>query len=303
MNLPKLGLVLSSLIVFACAQPQTQAQDMALSQILVAGEDWKLVAEGYAFTDAACADAEGNFYFTDVSKGTTINRISPDGKVSVFLENMPRISGLKLGADGRFYACVQAPAKQVIAIEKSGKITVLAENVQPNDLAVSHKGFLYYTDTGKGEVISIDAAGTKKTAATGINRPNGIALSPDQGTLAVSEYGGSNVWAFRVEKDGALAAGERYMTLSCPVGKSESAGDGMTTDTVGRYYVTSALGIQVFDPTGRLSGVIHRPQNKGTVSVGFAGPKHEYLYACSSDKVYRRKTMATGALSFQAPVR
>ena len=51
----------------------------------------------------------------------------------------------------------------------------------------------------------------------------------------------------------------------------------------------------------RLGGVIERPQNKGTVSVAFAGPNLEYLYVCSSDKIYRRKTKAKGVLFFQAP--
>ena len=44
-------------------------------------------------------------------------------------------------------------------------------------------------------------------------------------------------------------------------------GDGMTTDAQGRYYVTSHLGIQMFDSTGREGGLIAKPQNKGTVSV------------------------------------
>jgi enterochelin esterase family protein len=112
--------------------------------------------------------------------------------------------------------------------------------------------------------------------------------------LAVSEYGGTNVWVFRIEKDGSLTAGERYMTLRAPTGKPDSGGDGMTTDGQGRYYVTSHVGIQMFDSTGRLSGVIERPQNKGTVSAAFAGSQLEYLYVCSSDKIYRRKTKAKG---------
>jgi len=87
------------------------------------------------------------------------------------------------------------------------------------------------------------------------------------------------------------------MELRTPTGRAESAGDGMTTDTAGRYYVTLAVGIQMFDSTGRLGGVIARPQNKGTVSVAFAGPGLEYLYACSSDKVYRRKLKAQGVVS------
>jgi enterochelin esterase family protein len=132
----------------------------------------------------------------------------------------------------------------------------------------------------------------------GINAPNGLTLSPDQQTLAVSDYGGSNVWTFRVEPDGTLSAKEPYMTMRTPVEGKSAAGDGMTTDTAGRYYVCTALGLQVFDPTGRLCGVMPKPQAKGLTNVGFGGPQLEYLYITCGDKVYRRKTTAHGALFF-----
>ena len=281
---------------------QNLAGDEALSKVLLDGEDWQLVADGFGFTDAACADPEGNFYFFDLGKGTGIRKISPDGKATTFIENTPKCSGLKFGPDGRIYACTQGPKKQVVAIDvSSGTITVLADDVQPNDLVVSHKGFVYFTETGMGQVTIVDANGNVRLGATGVNKPNGITLSPDQGTLAVSEYGGTNVWVYRVERDGGLTASERYMTLRAPVGKPDSGGDGMTTDAQGRYYVTSHVGIQMFDSTGRLGGVIARPQNKGTVSVAFAGGNLDYLYACSSDKIYRRKTKAKGVLFFQPP--
>jgi enterochelin esterase family protein len=293
-------LILSVILPFARVHAQNLAGDMALSKVLVEGADWELVAEGFGFTDAACADAEGNFYFYDLGKGTAISRIGPDGKVTAFIDNAPKCSGLKFGADGRLYACTQGPKKQVVAIEvPSGKLAVLADNVEPNDLIVSRNGFVYFTETGKGQVTITDASGNVRVGATGINKPNGITLSPDQGTLAVSEYGGTNVWVFRVQADGSLTHGARYMELRTPTGRPDSGGDGMTTDTEGRYYVTSHAGIQMFDSTGRLGGVIARPQNKGTVSVSFAGPGLQYLYACSSDKIYRRKTKATGALFFQ----
>jgi gluconolactonase len=220
--------------------------------------------------------------------------------VSALIEHTPKISGLKFGPDLRLYACTQAPKKQIVAFEiPSGKMAVIADGVEPNDLVVSRKGFVYFTETGKGQVTVVDPKGTLTAGPRGINKPNGISLSPDQGTLAVSEYGGTNVWVFRVEADGTLAHGSRYMELRAPTGKADSAGDGMTTDTVGRYYVTSAVGIQVFDSTGRLSGIIARPQNKGTVSVALAGPGLQYLYACSSDKVYRRPLQAKGVLFYQ----
>jgi enterochelin esterase family protein len=294
--------LLAAWVSFGCVLPlfgQNLSGDEALSKVLIEGEGWQEIASGFGMTDAACSDAEGNFYFSDLPKAM-IHKVSPDGKVSVFMDGGPKISGLKFGPDGRLYACTQGPKKQVVAIALPSKeITVLADDVQPNDLIVSSKGFVYFTETGKGQVTGIDVkAGKVFTAATKLNAPNGIALTPDGGTLAVSEYRGSNVWTFRVKTDGALDAGAPYMTLRTPTGKLESAGDGMTVDLMGRYYVTSAIGIQMFDWTGRLGGVITRPQNKGTVSCVFAGEGLRYLYACSSDKVYRRKLQTPGVAAF-----
>ena len=108
---------------------QNLAGDEALSKVLIDGEEWQLVVEGLGFTDGACADAEGNFYFFDLGKGSAIQKISPDGKVTDFIKDAPKCSGLKFGPDGRLYACTQGPKKQLIAMEvPSGKITVLADN-------------------------------------------------------------------------------------------------------------------------------------------------------------------------------
>ena len=295
-------LLATALAVFtSITHAQNLAGDEALSKVLIDGEDWQLLAEGLGFTDGACADADGNFYFFDLGKGTGIRKISRDGKVSTFIDGTPKCSGLKFGPDGRLYACTQGPKKQVVAIEvPSGKVTVLADNVQPNDLVVSRKGYAYFTETGKGQVTIVDAQGTVRVGATGINAPNGISLSPDQGTLIVSEYRGTNVWAYRVNADGSLDAGAPYMELRAPVGKADSGGDGSTTDAAGHYYVTSHLGIQMFDSTGRMGGIIAKPTSKGCVSVAFAGPNLEYLYACASDKVFRRKLKVKGVL-FHTP--
>ena len=294
--------ILSLLLIlsFLPLSAQNLAGDEALSKVLIDGEDWQLVAEGFGFTDGACADADGNFYFMDLGKGTAIQKVSLDGKLTDFIKDAPKCSGLKFGPDGRLYACTQGPKKQLVAIEvPSGTITVLADNVQPNDLVVSHNGYAYFTETGKGQVTIVDAKGSVRVGATGINAPNGITLSSDQGSLAVSEYRGTNVWVYRVNADGGLDSGARYMDLRTPVGKADSGGDGSTTDAMGRYYVTSHLGIQMFDSTGRMGGIIAKPTNKGCVSVAFAGPGHEYLYACAADKIFRRKTRSKGVLFFR----
>lgn len=275
---------------------QNFAGDMALSKILPDPDPgWELVAEGLRFTDAACADAEGNFYFCDLGVGSGILKITPNGKLSTVTKVVPKISGMKLGPDGRFIAADQGEPKRVVAIDsKTEAVEVLMENVPPNDLVVSRQGHVYVTVTGAGEVHLIPKGGKPQVAAKGIKAPNGIALSPDEGTLIVSEYQGTNVWAFRVQADGTLDAGDRFMTLRGVTGRPDAGGDGSTVDAEGRYYVTSHAGIQIFDATGRLSGVLSRPQEKGTVSIAFSGEGSRYLYACSSDRIYRRRTSTSG---------
>jgi gluconolactonase len=280
--------------------------DEALSKVLPNEGGWELVGENYGFTDAACSDSEGNFYFSDLPKGV-LYKVGADGKPEPWFEKKIKISGMKFGADGRLYAATQGTVdgprdekKKIIAIDpKTKEVTDLAPDVQPNDLIVSKAGWIYFTDTGKGEVVRVPTSARNmarpQTAAGGINKPNGISLSADQQFLIVSEYGGTNAWSFVVAPDGSLHSGERYMTLRTPPGRADSGGDGMITDSQSRYYITSHAGIQMFDVIGRLGGVINKPNEKGCVSVAFAGPNREYLYACASDKVFRRKTLAKGA--------
>ncbi len=286
------------------------AGDEALSKVLPQGGqtgDWEVVGEGYAFTDAATTDAAGNFYFSDLPNAT-LHRIGLDGRDTRWFEAGPKISGLKLGPDGQFYAATQGGSSggkpSLVTIDPQTKtVAVVATEVAPNDLIVSRAGWIYFTDTAAGQVlrVPISARGMARppVVAGGIHQPNGISLSADQQRLIVSEYGGTNVWSFLIAADGTLRGGEANMTLRTPPGRRESGGDGLTTDLADRYYVTSYAGTQVFDSTGRLGGVISKPSAEACVSVAFAGPDHAYLYACAGHKVWRRKTLTRGALFFQ----
>lgn len=311
---------LSLVAIFACVLSvgaPALAQDMALADVLIDGEGWTVVAEGYGFTDGAATDADGNFYFADVSKGDTINKIAPDGTTSVFAKNATRISGMQFGPDGRMYACQGGKPGNIVAFEKNGDMKIIASDVEPNDLVVTTKGGIYFTETGKAQVTYIAPGQPPVKAGTGPTKPNGIALSSDQETVAVSDYGGEFVWTWRIAKDGMLQFSAPYMSLRLPTPPSiagpntgpkvaptaavppTSKGDGMATDAAGRFYVTSAVGLQMFDPTGRLCGVIAAPQAKPLVSVEFSGPDLNYLYVCCGDKIYRRQTKTHGLLYFK----
>lgn len=262
--------------------------DRALRRQLIPGEGWSVVADGLGFADAPCTDTGENFYFCDM-KAPAVSRVSAaDGARQTLVTEA--VSGLEFGADGRLYGC-QGAKQRVIAIDvATGKVEVIATGVAPNDLAITPDGFLFFTDTKAGEVKRVViATGEVSVAAQGLAGPNGIALSRDGGTLAVSEYRGEHVWTFRVNPDGTLDAGMPTMTLRRGDGP-EARGDGMAVDAADRYYVTTAVGIQVFDPTGRLSGVMATPNPaKPLTSCILAGPGHEYLYVTNGDTIFRRR--------------
>ncbi|MCM8524994.1 MAG: SMP-30/gluconolactonase/LRE family protein [Lentisphaeraceae bacterium] len=278
------------------------AQDMPLSQVLLdKGGDWELVTDGYGHTDAACVDAEGNFYFSDVSKGNTINKIGPDGKVTVYAKEAERISGMQFGPNGILYACQGGSYKRIVKFDTEGKLSVLAENIIPNDLVVTHNGWVYVTETRTQKIVAISPAGKVKRFKTRAVRPNGISLSTDQSLLAVSDHGGDKVYAYRIEENGDLTFEHPYMYLRTKTPMAVAKGDGMATDAYCRYYVTSDVGIQMYDPTGRMGGVILNPWGKAVNSVVFAGPEFNYMYICAKDAIYRRKTNSTGLCFFKEP--
>jgi len=278
------------------------ADNDKLASILVASEDWKVAAEGLSFADGLSTDREGNIYFCEMrAKPPVIWRMAFDGsKVKVGEGSR---SGTRVGPDKMLYTVGTSQA--AVYDLNGGAATVLAEKISTNDLTVSARGFLYLTEPGKKQITLIDPK-TKEVKAvdTGIKSPNGIGISPDQKTLYVSDAGGLNVFAFAVQDDGTLADKKPLMTMKAPDNRpTVASGDGLTVDSEGRVFVTSALGVQVFAPGGELLGIIPKPQQGSLISAAFGGKDLDYLYVSCTDKIYRRKTHATGALSFQLPAK
>ncbi len=276
--------------------------DLTLLRLLVPGESWEVVADNLGFADAPCSDAEGNFYFSDM-KAPAVYRVSAVDSTRVEIAK-EAVSGLKFGPNGLLYGC-QGAKKRVVSLDATtGEVREIATNVTPNDLAVTSDGWIFITETKDQRVTRINTStGVATVADTGITRPNGISLSNDGGTLAVSDSGGEFVWTFRVNVDGELDAKMPTMTMRLPVDpKGEfkfnepppyltaSKGDGMAVDKVGRFYVTSDVGVQIFDPTGRQCGVLPKPDAAMPLtSCTLAGPDHEYLYVTNGATVFRRK--------------
>jgi len=258
---------------------------------------WEVVSTGHRFTEGPAVSPRGEVFFTDIPNNR-IHRIDTSGQVSVFKEDSGAANGLMFGPDGRLYAC-QNGRKRIVAYTMDGAETEIAAGVQSNDLVVSTKGDIYFTDPGNKQVWYVPKGGAARVvyqgpATGGIDRPNGVVMSPDQALLMVADSLGKWVWSFQIQPDGGLAHGQPFYRLESMDDSSASGADGMTVDTEGYLYVTTRLGLQICDQPGRVTAVARNPLGQRLSNAVFAGPAMDMLYVTAGDKVFRRKVNRKG---------
>jgi sugar lactone lactonase YvrE/enterochelin esterase-like enzyme len=276
-----------------------------LKDILLPGEDWKLVADDYKFTEGPAVNSQGEVFFNDVPNSKTY-KIGLDSNVNVFLADTQKGDGQAFGPDGRLYS-VAGGANQIIAYDPTGKAVVIADGFRGNDLVVRHDGGIYVTNpgwdgNGPSKVWYISPSGEKKVVDTGLKFSNGLTLSPDQSLLYVADSRTHWVYSYQIKPDGALAYKQRYYHLHVPDTADDSGADGLRVDRDGRLYVATRMGIQVCDQAGRVNCIIPTPNGKVS-NFSFGGTDFDTLFATCGDRVYQRKLKVRGAPSFQPPIK
>lgn len=276
-----------------------------LRDIVLPGEGWQLVGEGYQFTEGPAPDANGVIYFSDVRASKTY-RVEPDGKVSVVAEDSKRGNGQAFGPDGRRWV-VATGTEQVLAYDPSGNAQVMADGFRGNDLVVAHNGNAYVTNPGpagteQSKVWLVRSDGTKEVVDEGLKFSNGIALSPDQTLLYVADARSHWVYSYQVQANGTLAYKQRYYHLHQPDDADDAGADGMCVDRDGRLYVATRLGVQVCDQAGRVNVILPVPSARVT-NVRFGGPEFDTLYVTAGDKVFRRKMKVRGCNPWEPPIK
>ncbi|MBI5691041.1 MAG: SMP-30/gluconolactonase/LRE family protein [Verrucomicrobia bacterium] len=275
-----------------------------LGPILIPGEGWQLVGEGYRLSEGTAVNARGEVFFTDIP-ASKCYRIAPDGRPVEYLADTKRANGQAFGPDGRLYAVATA-TQQVLAYGPEGKVAVIASEIAGNDLVVAHNGNLYVTHPPSGasrdpsRIWLVRPDGSKQVVDSGLKYANGIALSPDQSLLYVADYQSHWVYSYVVQPDGTLAHKQRYFWLHEPDTNDQAYADGLKVDRHGNLWVATRLGIQVCDPAGRVNLILPTPNGRCTNLV-FGGDKFDTLYASCNDKVYRRRLNLTGANAWAAP--
>ena len=279
-----------------------QSQNATLASILIPGEQWQLVGEGYKSTEGPAVNSKGEVFFNDMSSSKTY-KIGLDNQVSQFIANSRKGTGQAFGPDGRLYAVAD---QKVMAYATDGTAKVIARGFAGKDIVVAHNGNVYVTSppadnmSALSKVWLIKPNGEKIVVDTGIKYANGITLSPDQTWLYVADYRTHWVYSFVIQPDGTLAKKQRYYWLHVADTSDWSEAGGLRADREGRLYVATSMGVQVCDQAGRVQCIIPTPNGRLS-NISFGGEHFDTLFATCDDKVYRRKLKVTGANAWDKP--
>jgi gluconolactonase len=299
--------------------------DPRLDALIAPDAKLEQVATGFAWTEGPLWDArDGSLLFSDVPRnvilrwkeraGTTtfLARSGYTGSAE-FAGREPGSNGLAFDPDGRLVRC-QHGDRRIVRTEADGRTTVIAERYQgrrlnsPNDLVFASSGDLYFTDPPFGlprafddpakelpfqGVFRVRTDGTIVLLTAAVRAPNGIALSPDERTLYVSNAdAAAPVWlAFPLEA-GGLGLGRELADARAWARDGEGAPDGLEVDRHGNLFAAGPGGIHVLAPDGTRLGRIETGMKTGNVAWGEDGT---VLYVAASGAILRMRTTTRGA--------
>ncbi|HEY4089362.1 MAG TPA: SMP-30/gluconolactonase/LRE family protein [Bryobacteraceae bacterium] len=279
------------------------------------------VATGFTFTEGPLWRAQQSvLWFSDVP-GNVVRSVSPAGDVKVLIQNAGGITspgpgaligpnGMVADKDGAVLLC-QHGARRIVRVAPDLTMTPVLEKFEgkrfnsPNDAVYRSDGALYFTDPPYGLAkmdddpakelkfngVFLYKDGALKAIVKDLNLPNGIALSPDEKTLYVSNSDEKKrLWMrYDVAADGTVSNGRVFFDLANA--KEQGIPDGMKVDSQGNVYAAGPEGIWVFSPDGRHIGTIQ----PGEVAANMAwGEDGKSLYITASTSVYRIRVSVPG---------
>ena len=109
-----------------------------LRDLLIPGEDWELVGQGYQFTEGTAANAKGEVYYQDIPNSKTY-KVDVDKKMVTLNIDAKKASGTCFGPDGKRYT-VSGSNKQLLSYDANEKETVVADSIAGNDVVVAKNG-------------------------------------------------------------------------------------------------------------------------------------------------------------------
>lgn len=250
------------------------------------------------------SDVPGNAIYRWDGKQTTVFK-APSGYQGFPIPDTLRESGsngLALGRGGLLLADSGARALTRVDLSTRER-TVIVDKFQgkrfnsPNDMVLARNGDIYFTDPPFG-LTGVRESPIRELTYTGVFRltpdnqlhlvtdklsPNGVALSPDNRTLYVTDTTG---WvAFDLDA-GGMPTGQRLFVATEKV--QGARGDGMKADSRGNLWTSGRGGIYVFSPKGEHIGFI---PIAGRVSNCVFGPGRS-IFVSNDHQMVRGKIRA-----------
>jgi gluconolactonase len=292
-----------------------------------------------AFLEGPAVAADGVVYFSDILNNRILKFDPRTKQRSVWRSPSGRANGLLFDAQGRLLACEgnefgpNDGNRRITRTDMAtGKIEVLTDRFDgkrynaPNDIAARSNGQIFFTDPcyddrttmelDHDSVYRIDVDGSVHRILTQptIQRPNGIALSPDENTLYLVDScpvvgGHRKIWAFDLS-----AAGEPSNARVVFDFAPGRGGDGMAVDQQGNLYVAAGIfrprgphestdvppGIWIIRPDGKLLGRLPIPEDVIT-NVTFGGDDLRTLYITAGKTLFTARGTVPGWLVHRKP--
>jgi len=305
--------------------------DESLNTIIPAGAKIEKVADGFSFTEGPVWHPDGYLLFSDPNTNT-IYRYNPQNhNVTVYMSHsgytgpdigeygQPGSNGLTIDKEGRLIID-QHGNRRVIRIEKKGPVTVLADKIDgkkfnsPNDIVYKSDGTVYFTDPPYGLPAFFDDKrkelgysgvfmikdGKVQVVSKDLGGPNGIAFSPDEKYLYVTNWDIRDIhhtktlWRYEVNTDGTLKSGKIFFDWNFT--EDEEALDGIKVDKQGNLFVSAPGGVWILSANGKLLGKIVTPERPANMAWGDDG---KTLYLTAHSSLYKIRVNTGGKFSWE----
>jgi len=299
---------------------KTDIYNSAFKDLIPETSNIQVIATGIKWAEGPVWVKNGGYLLFSDAPQNTIFRWDEKQGLQTFLKpsgytgtgqysDEPGSNGLIINLKGNLIACEHGDRRiSEMPLTGGGKVS-LADNwmgkrfSSPNDICQHSNGTYYFTDPPYGlpgregdtanreiaqnGVYSIDKEGTVKQIVANLNRPNGIALSPDEKTLYVAQSDGDHpqIMQYAVKQDGTVSSGAIFFDFSKyekQLGKTGA--DGIKVDAQGNMYAAAAQGIVVISAKGELLGRLHTGVPTANCAFGDG-----YLYITAHHYICRVK--------------
>jgi gluconolactonase len=265
---------------------------------------------GYNFTEGPVWDIKaGRLFFTDF-KYNRIYTWTRAAGAQIWREQGNRPVGLSMAPDGRIVSAETSAHAVAYADEKQS--TVIAGFYRdkflnsPNDVVVKRDGGVFFTDPYSkamggpqaldfNGIFSVDPRNTIRLINDEMDRPNGIAFSPDESILYVNDSDHQNITAFSMGKDYRTTKIGVFAAVDPSYG--QGVVDGMKVDVEGNVWVTGPAGLWVFDPSGKPIAILKTQESVGNFCFG--GDDSSTLFLAASTSIYTLKINIPGIVPYR----